>query len=171
MDNVLDFIYNEILRRVKASSIYSESNPNKVRPGNIAEYSTADRTKRLLSLADYPALQIIWGAFTPDSANSNSDNYKCAVELELPTGTLVYKRYNDLALGLIEVCNSFKGLNRRVGNARIYGATIGAVSPITYSPNRGEGQVECWTCQTSIEFNVAIERNRALWEMNIQNES
>lgn len=168
MDNVLDFIYNEILKRVKASSIYSPDDPNKVRPGNIAEYSTADRTKRLLSLADYPALQVIWGAFTPDSSNSNCDNYKVAVDIELPTGTLVYKRYNNLALGLIEVCNSFRGLNRKIGNARIYGATIGAVSPITYSPSRGEGQVECWTCQTSIEFNVAIERNRALWDMNIQ---
>ena len=168
MNNVLDAIYNEFLRRLQASSIYSTTDKTKIRPSNIAEYSEVDKNKRLLSIADYPALQFIWGDFTPTGASSNGDDYSVTISIECPTGSMVYtKGYNDIALGLIELCNSFKGWNKTIGTGTIYGASVSAISPVKYDPRNGEGQIECWACSVSIDFRVKFQRNAKLWAMNL----
>lgn len=155
---ILNTVYQHIVTECKSCvTLFSESDPDKIRLGTIQVYSERDNLKFVASTSDFPCMEIRQISLAEGTVHSGGATYKSSWQVTLATGVFDYEsRLFPKELAMMAIASRLKKWRYADDEAAVIGASV---SPITIGRLSREGEpdsVKGWVMQFTYDCMISI---------------
>ncbi|MBR0236842.1 MAG: hypothetical protein IJQ39_02000 [Thermoguttaceae bacterium] len=156
--NVLDYLYQHVADSLTSASFYTNSKDG-VKRGNLIEYSTEEKNKKLNSSYDYPKIEIRYLSVESDGATSNSAKYRAKIKILVRTGENTYQqRLTPIMFETLQICDTLKRWEKSFDDgSKVSGIDNTGISQIgKYYDEDGSDEISGWSFEIDLTFIVFV---------------